>query len=49
MKTTSMFMISNDEYMCHFESKCIKSGRCAILNQNYESFLADEVFNIIST
>ena len=37
-----------DEYMRHFARKSKKGGKCAALNQDYESIFPDEVFNIIS-
>ena len=38
----------NDDYMRYFVRQSIKGGRCAALNQYYESAISDEVFNIIS-
>ena len=35
--------------MAWFVRRCIKGGRCRTLNQYFNSILADEVFNVIST
>ena len=35
--------------MRYLVRKCIKVGRCAVLNKYYRSTFSDEVFSIIST